>query len=344
MKLFFAGNSQYWSPWDYITDHAHCLQSYTYNAFEAKWRHKKLMEKAKQTGKVNLFLDSGAYSAYSQGVEIKIEDYIAFIKEHQQYLEVYANLDVIGDAEATLQNQKIMEKEGLAPLPCFHYGEDIKYLKYYLERYEYIALGGMVPISTPDLILWLDDIFHSYICDKNTGLPKVKIHGFGLTSFSLMKRYPWYSVDSTSWVVTGRMGAVYVPRYRQGKWIYTEDSFKVAVSTRSPSKKEAGQHIDTFSPAEKKIIFDYFAHKGYVLGKSEFKKEAEDYELKENERWNGKASGGFREVEIIVLSGLSNDYMKRDELNIMYFIDLEKSMPTWPWAFKIQESRKGFSL
>lgn len=292
---------------------------------------------------VKLFLDSGAFSAFSQGVEIKIKDYIAFIKEHLEHLEVYANLDVIGDAEATLQNQKIMEKAGLKPLPCFHYGEPIKYLKHYLDNYDYLALGGMVPISTADLRVWLDNLFHEHICDKS-GMPRVKIHGFGLTSFPLMKRYPWYSVDSTSWVVTGRMGSVYIPRQRQGKSDYSEDGWKVAVSTRSPSKKEAGQHIDTFSPGERKIILDYFKHKGYKLGRSEFKTESENYTLADDERWNGKAVAGKREVEIIIEPGLSNDYMKRDELNIIYFLDLEKSMPAWPWAFKLCATKRGFGL
>lgn len=294
--------------------------------------------------KVDLFLDSGAFSAKTQGVEINLDDYIAFVKEHLLYLTVYANLDVIGDAEATLRNQKKMEAAGLNPLPCYHYGEPIKYLTYYLDRYEYIALGGMVSPTNAALLPWLDQLFSRYICGCD-GLPKVKVHGFGLTSHRLMKRYPWFSVDSTSWVVTGRMGSVYVPRYRKGAWDYMQDAWKVAVSTRSPLKKEAGQHIDTFSLSEQRVIQQYFRHKGYQLGCSEFRMESENYELKEGERWNGKVLvDGSREVEKIVESGLCNDYMQRDELNILYFLDLEKSLPQWPWAFRLSESAKGFEL
>lgn len=295
--------------------------------------------------KVDLFLDSGAFSAFTQNIEIDIQAYIAFIKEHEEHLEVYANLDVIGSAEGTWRNQKIMERAGLKPLPCFHHGEDFKWLQKYLdEGYKYIALGGMVPISTPDLKVWLDQVFSNYICGPD-GLPKVKIHGFGLTSLRLMMRYPWYSVDSTSWVVTGRMGSVYIPRFRDGKSIYDEDSWKVCISTRSPSKGEAGQHIDTFSPRIKQILLDYIHDKGFKLGKSEFKMESDKYELKEDEKWFGKAAGGEREVEIIIENGLSNDYKLRDELNIIYFLDLEKSMPAWPWAFKREVTAgNGFDL
>ena len=50
--------------------------------------------------RIKWFLDSGAFSAFTQGAEIDIQEYIEFIKEHKDYLEAYANLDVIGDAEA----------------------------------------------------------------------------------------------------------------------------------------------------------------------------------------------------------------------------------------------------
>ena len=613
--------------------------------------------------KTDIFLDSGAYSAFTQGVEIDINDYIAFIKEHSDHLAVYANLDVIGSPEGTWRNQRRMEAAGVKPLPCFHYGEDPKWLKKYLDRgYDYIALGGMVPISTPDLKIWLDDIWKNYLTDTD-GMPLVKVHGFGLTSNSLMRRYPWFcmteedhtvltkkgwaslvdltigdeilsfnngiaewqqiqeipifevenaeirhlsnrtfeamvsgnhrwqvsninnrnerykwrttdtllagdcinrvgqydfpikspytdaqikalawfwtdgtikrrpkykndsiviyqsnkanpekcqiirdvlitaeeafceststgdmisfelygelakwllsqapekklsidlpflmtkkqsedfikysiladgsktnlkrsdgfsltvtrevkkenleiiriiclllgiptsvfdnnykpsrgllsssvnyvyvnqikketikytgrlwcvrvpsgafftkcrdkiyvtgnSVDSTSWVMTGRMGGVYVPKYRNGQYDYSEDCWKVQVSNRIPSKNEPGKHLESFSPAARRNIEQYFTHKGFKVGRSEFRMMPADYELKESEKWNGKAVGDKREVELIIEPGLSNDYKQRDELNIIYFLDLEKNWRPWPWPFQPRVSRS-FSL
>ena len=293
--------------------------------------------------KTDIFLDSGAYSAFTQGVEIKIDDYIAFIKAHKDHLAVYANLDVIGSPEGTWKNQRRMEAAGVSPLPCFHYGEDVKWLLKYLSRgYDYIALGGMVPISSKDLKIWLDDIWKNYLTDKD-GMPIIKVHGFGLTSNSLMRRYPWFSVDSTSWVMTGRMGGVYVPKYRDGKYDYSEDCWKVQVSNRSPSKDEPGKHLQSFSPAARRNIEQYFTHKGFKVGESEFRMEAADYELKENEKWNGKAVGDKREVELVIEPGLANDYKQRDELNIIYFLDLEKNWRPWPWPFQPRVS-KSFSL
>lgn len=294
--------------------------------------------------KVELFLDSGAYSAWTQGQPINIQDYIKFIKKYQDVIHLYANLDVIGDATGTWENQQIMEKAGLHPMPCYHYGEAEKWLERYLSKgYKYIALGGMVPISTQMLIHWLDHLFQAPLANPD-GTPKVKVHGFGLTSLRLMLRYPWYSVDSTSWVITGRLGSVYVPRWKGDKWVYDEESWKVAVSNRSPSQKEAGKHLSTFSPLVQKMILTYLKDKGMVVGKSEFRKEPEKYKLKEGERWSGKAGDPKREVELVIERGLCNDYKLRDELNIIYFQDLEKSMSKWPWSFKKQNNIKGFGF
>lgn len=299
---------------------------------------------AENKNKIDLFLDSGAFSAWTRGAKIDIQEYIAFIKKYQDSISLYANLDVIGNPEASWENQKIMESAGLKPLPCYHYGEDKKWLIKYLDHYDYIALGGMVrTTSSKKLVLWLDEAFSKFICDKD-GLPKVKTHGFGLTSFNLMLRYPWYSVDSTSWVVTGRLGSVFVPRFRKGSWIYDKPSWKICVSSRSPNKSEAGKHIDSFSPIQKDIIFSYFDSKGYKLGKSEFHTEKVDYELKQGEKWFGKALGGLREVEVILEPGLCNDFRFRDELNVIYFVDLEKTIPPYPRRFQIRKSGFGFDL
>lgn len=276
---------------------SHNLESY----YMLSTKRDNLMEKH-----VNIFLDSGAFSAWSKGVKIDIDEYIKFIKEHEDYLEVYAVLDDINDPAITWKNQLYMEKQGVNPLPCFHYGEDEKWLKRYLKKYEYIALGGMVPIPNQKLVKWLDEIFSKYICDEK-GIPQTKIHGFGLTSIPLMIRYPWYSVDSTSWVLTGRFGAVYVPKTKNGKRDYLQIPYKINISDKSPKVKEAGSHFSNLSKAEQKYVIEYFSEKGYTPEE------------------------------------LSSEYQKRDEINIHYFLDLEKFLPPWPQPFKLK-SQKGLGL
>jgi len=311
--------------------------------------------------KVSLFLDSGAYSAWSKGVNINIDDYIDFIKQNEKYIEIYAGLDVIGDPEKTWENQQYMEERGLKPLITFHKGEDLKWLKKYLDCYDFIALGGIAGGDSVNVVRKHLDRCWGIICDTPDRMPRCKIHGFGMTSLQLMLRYPWYSVDSTSWVLTGRFGSIFVPRYRNGEYIYDENSWKVCVSNRAADDSfQEGKHITTFSPMERDQILQYIHGKGYVLGKSEFRKESTSYKLKDREKWHGKEEsdgqrtskpnrGGYvkrgyageRIVEIVIEEGISNDYKLRDEMNIIYFLDLEKFLPEWPWAFK-RKTPKGF--
>lgn len=317
------------------------------NTFHAM-DHFNYFKEANMNKPIKIFLDSGAYSAWTQNIKIDIKDYIEFIKKYKDHLEVYAVLDSIGDPKATFANQMLMERAGLTPLPCFHYGEDVKWLQKYLDRgHDYIALGGMVPIPNKELYQWLDFLFTDLLTNAD-GIPKVKVHGFGMTSFDLMLRYPWYSVDSTSWIITGRNGGVFVPFMKDGKYIYNKPPNKVTVSNRSPDSAADPDHITCMPKTVQNLVLQYFSHKGYSLGESKWEKKKPDYELQPGERWLEKKKAdrkkkGWGMIEQVIVPGLSNDYRKRDELNIIYYADLEKSMPEWPWPFKMKR-RGGFRL
>lgn len=296
---------------------------------------------------IKIFLDSGAYSAWTQNVKIDIKDYIEFIKKYQDHLEVYANLDVIKNPEATYKNQLTMERAGLNPLPVFHYGSDIEWLKRYLRRgHDYIALGVAGNNTTDKLSPWLDDLFSNYLTDKD-GMPVIKVHGFAVTNFNIMWRYPWYSVDSTSWIITGRNGGVLVPFMKGGEYLYNKPPNKINVSNRSPDSATDPDHITCMPKTVQNLILQYFSHKGYSLGESKWEKKEWDYKEQPGERWIEKKADrkkkGWGIIERIIIPGLSNDYRKRDELNIIYYADLEKSMPEWPWPFKLKR-KGGFRL
>lgn len=198
-----------------------------------------------------VFLDSGAFSAFTKGVQVDLPGYCRYIQQNSDIISVASVLDGIGDAQLTWENQHAMQQHGVTPLPCFHYGEPTEYLDAYVENYEYITLGGMVPISTPQLKIWLDRMWSKHLTDEN-GKPRCKVHGFGLTSVPLMERYPWYSVDSSSWVQVSSNGSVLLP---SGKTL--------GVSNTSPSRKIAGQHIDTISEIEKEHVVQQIQDMGY---------------------------------------------------------------------------------
>lgn len=193
MKLYFAGQG-------YNKILAKFPKSLKLSSFIDK---KDLLNYWELTNDKPLFLDSGAFSAFTRGEKIDLDDYIKFIKENEYRLDVYATLDVIGDYKQTEINTQYMLDKGLNPLPIFHHGSPEKELERLCEKYDYIGFGGLVPLALEQkrLIKWLDRAF-SIVKDYWP----MKIHGLGVNSFKLWKRYPFYSTDATSWLKSVRFG------------------------------------------------------------------------------------------------------------------------------------------
>lgn len=154
-------------------------------------------------GQVDLFVDSGAYSAATSGSSIDVAAYIEWVRKWQHRVTAAASPDVIGDAVASARETERMLVAGLEVpiLPVYHVGEDWKALERCLELSDYIALGGMVPFARRQKFLrsWIKKAF-SFISEGK------KVHGFGMTGWELMKAFPWYSVDSSSWTSGVRFG------------------------------------------------------------------------------------------------------------------------------------------
>lgn len=162
----------------------------------------------------DVFADSGGFSAMTQGAQIDVNEYAAWIKRYKHLFNTYANLDVIGNAGATLDNQHRLEDLGVEPIPVFHVNEDWSQLESYIEQYPYIALGGMVPYMryTKKIMPWIIKAF------KLAG-DKSVFHGFGATSWEVIKNLPWYSVDSSSWGAGFRFGQVPLFDENKGKFV-----------------------------------------------------------------------------------------------------------------------------
>lgn len=312
------------------------------------------------TGKIDLMIDSGAHSLYtyhmqngqkrskrmqdyewSNTPEFKqyVDNYGKFIQEHQHLISTYVTVDVIYNPERSWEILKYLEETyGIRPMPVIHNGTDLKWLeKYVSEGYEYLGIGGFAQdvMSKAAYIEWADRAF-DIICDQPSREPLAKVHGFAMISIDLMLRYPWYSVDATSWMMTAMYGSIYIPKFRGGAWHYKQNPTILAVSNRSPSTKLVGDHIDTVSPMERQQALDYIAEKGYVLGESRFEKRPQTHTRADNEFWAEKKPKDRNEdrlLEIVDVPGVSNNRWHRYEMNSMYFQDLEKVFPPWPWAY-----------
>lgn len=210
-----------------------------------------------QADNAKVFVDSGAFTAATLGAHLTVEEYCDYLKQNRNMIkvdegiELFSVLDAIGDAKKTFANQKLMEKLGCKPLPCFHAGEDSRFLDYYIQNYEYITLGGMVGTSVKQLDIWLERIWSNHLLDE-AGQPKIKVHGFGITSNYIMNKYPWFSCDSSSWLQAAAYGS-----------IFTKEFGPIKVSEKSPSIKDKGQHFFTLTEPEKRVVLRLIKSNGF---------------------------------------------------------------------------------
>lgn len=256
-----------------------------------------------------LFLDSGAFSADKSGEPIKLDDYIQFIHNHRNKFTVYANLDVIGDWKQTWANQRSMEAEGLTPLPVHHLEDPMECLDWCLE-YKYFALGGIAGgATTKDRIRFFDKCWN-IICDKD-GFPQSKVHGFGMASPKLVFKYPWYSIDSSSWVAYGRYGLIIIPKIKQNAYSFSESPAKLFVSDKSTRKGDDGIHFDTLKENERKAVLTYLDSLNIPFGDEDTK-------------------------------GVSNDNFWRDLCNYFFFTEMCAATPKYPWCWKRSKIRTLF--
>jgi hypothetical protein len=151
-------------------------------------------------GGVDLFADSGAYSAYTTGAVIKPGEYAAWLRDWDGLFTTAANLDVVGDHAASRRNLHEMERRGCHVFPVFHGGEPWDELAALCRTYPYIALGGLAGgrPSRRAIGAWL------LRCLRVGGEHGARFHAFGITAPGLLNRMPLYSVDSSTFTMSIR--------------------------------------------------------------------------------------------------------------------------------------------
>jgi len=314
------------------------------SSFEIFRQRKSDLEMPIMTARVNgqvqsHFLDSGAFTLQTKAVEWAkengrskwdfydtpehwqyLDDYADFVKKYQVAIDLYANVDAIPNPKITYRNQKYLEeKHGLSPVPVVHFGTDLKWLRRYVrEGYELIGLGGLVGKTGDEgCRRWIDQAFEM-ISDPESRLPQVKLHGFGVTAYPLLIRYPWWSVDSVTWAKVGGFGSILVPHKRRGEFTFGETPYVLSTSIESGKRKESGSHYLTLTPAQRNVVDEWLKLIGIPLGKVD-----ENGEVLEN--------------------GVLTRHTERRAANLHFFERLRKWLPEWPWPWK-QDRRKGFGL
>lgn len=237
------------------------------------------------------------------------DSYAALMKKLKDSDVIWANVDAISNPDLTWEIQRFFEEEhGVQPVPIVHFGTPMKYVDRYLEaKYDLLGVGGLGQgVSRHEYFSWADEFFIHLCPESNKRLPLIKTHGFAMTSWELMCRYPWWSVDSATWVKLSAYGWIYIPRWSDDKgWRFDRPPLNINFSFRSPRLEERQKHYSNVPKSAQETSDRWLKECGLEMGT--VNKEGEMVEF-----------------------GVSSHHRARSIANLLYLKGLEKSRPTWP--------------
>jgi hypothetical protein len=223
-----------------------------------------------------------------------LESYIAHLHQHKDTYVFYVTLDIINNPELSWEITERMEAAGLNPMPVFHNGEDIKWLHRMVEKYDYIGISGLGQDITKSKFRPFGDACFQVICGSD-GRPKVKVHGFALGTPEIIKMYPWYSADQSTWTYMSRVGSLLVP-------------------------KPIHQHLEL-------IDYDYLAL--YKVIPVTPRRDMEPYYIDNLTPMSRHFVQVYLDANDILLEEVRNSYHCRDVANIRLFNNIQNAAKKW---------------
>lgn len=202
MKLYLAGQNGH--PW--INDNF-------FDFYRLESYHNIAKKEIKYINNYKSFLlDSGAFSymngATGNGVDWDkyIEDYANFINKHNIKLFMELDIDsVVGIKQVERLRVKLEKLTNKKCIPVWHKSRGKDYWLKLVKEYNYVAIGGIV---TKEITSKEYKYFNWFI--DTAKKENCKVHALGFTNLKGLTKYPFYSVDSTSWLSGNRFGGVYL--------------------------------------------------------------------------------------------------------------------------------------
>lgn len=212
MKLYYAGFYPDAHFYDYVRAGAkHALISVVdlQSGDGGMTKSKKAnLRKMREAG-VRLFLDSGAFTAYElkrqgkgEANSVTLKRYTEFVQCYRKYFDVVAALDVIADPETSYLNYVYMRMQGLDfVLPAFHRFEPLSTIDRYVNKCDYMGIGGTATFRTSNKNIKANHIRRAIgrIRERD---PKMKVHLYGVMDLVLLRLFATEveSADSSSWM------------------------------------------------------------------------------------------------------------------------------------------------
>ena len=169
-------------------------------------------------------LDSGAFTfmnTHKGKVDFNqyLKDYISFINKYDIKYFFELDIDSIVGYEKVKEMRAVLEKgTGKKCIPVWHKSRGLEEWHRLTKEYDYIGLGGFaIKEIKPKEYKYISPLLN---IAKENGC---KVHGLGFTNLKALKRYHFYSVDSTSWLSGQRFGTLYMFQDGTLKMIRYED-------------------------------------------------------------------------------------------------------------------------
>ena len=190
------------------------LVSYFYLRKSLKFYPPQLEKQHKEGG---IFMtDSGAFSFMGKKVEHKmtteeywlpyLEEYVAWLHDNKKFIFVAANLDldmIVGREVVDRWNEKYFKplEKDINVVYVVHQDAQgdktgLLRLKEYCQLHNYVGCNQTMKDNAAEIY-------------RITNAYGTKVHGFAWTEMNLLQRFPFFSVDSVTWLGGTRFGTTY---------------------------------------------------------------------------------------------------------------------------------------
>ena len=204
-----------------------------------------------------LMYDSGAFTAWSRGKEVVLDDLIAVYSEMLEKYEQGADavwlisLDKIpgsrgrtaspseidGACAESDRNFEVLKKRfGERVLPVFHQNESTERLHSVAAMSDYICVSPRNDLHEASRRKWATEV--------HAKIPGKKTHGLAATGYEMMSKVPWTSVDSATWALAGANGNIFRDTRLRS----------LPISSESSATKTGDQHYSTLPVKQQDAI------------------------------------------------------------------------------------------
>lgn len=184
-----------------------------------------------------VMIDSGAFTVWTTGASIDLDAYgrwCADLLARERAFDVsFINLDVIPggpDRAATPEDReramaasmvnadRLRDVYGIPIMEVFHFGEPVAFLHELLARRrpgESLGFGGIAAMEHRARGKWLDAAWGEAMAWARSATVVPRLHGLGCSNEDFARRYPWWSVDSSTHAIPFRFGRTLNGKGRQ---------------------------------------------------------------------------------------------------------------------------------